>query len=206
MLQPNVSEQQNGHQRIKANKTKSVHVMFATRRGTCPPVHINDVQIPQENHVKYFGLHLNRRLTLHTHIFAKRKQLGLSLAKMYWLLGRKSKLSTNNKLLIYKVILKPIWTYDIQLWGTTSNSNIENLKRFQSKVLRLIVDAPWYMSNSVIHQDLQIPTVKEEISQFCSHYDVPISVHPNELIASLTEPPIHRRLRQYWPHDLLVRF
>jgi hypothetical protein len=158
------------------------------------------VQIPQENHVKYLGLHLHRRLTWQSHIFAKRKQLGLSLTKMYWLLRRKSKLSTNNKLLIYKVILKPIWTYGIQLWGTTSNSNIEILERFQSKVLWLIVDAPWYVSNSVIRKDLQIPTVKEEISRFSSHYDVRISVHPNELIASLTEPPYD------WPYDLLVRF
>jgi hypothetical protein len=125
---------------------------------------------------------------------------------MYWLLGRKSKLSTNNKLLIYKVIIKPIWTYGIQLWGTTSNSNIEILERFQSKVLRLRVDAPWYVSNSVIRKNLQIPTVKEEIGRFSSHYDLRINVHPNKLIASLTEPPIHRRLRRYWPHDLLVRF
>jgi hypothetical protein len=121
---------------------------------------------------------------------------------MYWLLGRKSKLSTNNKLLIYKVILKPIWAYGIQLCGTTSYSNIEILERFQSKVLWLIVDAPWYVSNSIIRKDLQIPTVKEEISRFSSHYDGRISV----LIASLTEPPNQRRLCRYWPQDLLVRF
>jgi hypothetical protein len=106
-----------------------------------------------------------------THIFSSRNQLGLLLTKMYWLLGRKSKLSITNKLLIYKVILKPIWTYGIRLWGTTSNSNIEILERFQSKVLRLIVDALWYVSNSVIRNDLQIPTVKEEISRFSSHYN-----------------------------------
>jgi hypothetical protein len=101
--------------RIKANETKSVHVTFTTRRETCPAVHINDVQIPQENHVKYLGLHLDRRLTWHTHIFAKRKHLGLSLTKMCWLLGLKTKLTTNNKLLIYKVMLKLIWTYGIQV-------------------------------------------------------------------------------------------
>jgi hypothetical protein len=77
-----------------------------------------------------------------TQDFTKRKQLGISLTKMYWLLGRKSTLSTNNKLLIYKAILKPIWTYDFQLWGTTSNSNIDILERFQSKVLRLIANPP----------------------------------------------------------------
>jgi hypothetical protein len=44
---------------------------------------------------------------------------------MYWLLGHTSKLSTSHKHLIYKTILKPIWTYGIQLWGMTSTSNIE---------------------------------------------------------------------------------
>jgi hypothetical protein len=53
--------------------------------------------------------------------------------------------------------------------------------------------------------DLQVPTAKEEIIRFSSHYNVRISVHPNELIASLIEPPIQRRLRRYWPHGLLVR-
>jgi hypothetical protein len=163
------------------------------------------VHIPQENHVQYLGLLLDRRLTWHTHIFAQRKQFGLSLTKMYWLLGRKSKLSTNNKLLIYKAILKPIWIYGIQLWDTTTNSNIDILERFQSKVLRLI-DAPWYVSNSVIRNDLQIPTVKEEISRFSSLYAVRLRAHTNELIDTLTEPPIHKCLRRYWPNDLLTRF
>jgi hypothetical protein len=181
---------------MKANETK---LTFTIRRATCPPVHINDVQITQEDYVKYLGLHLDRSLTWHTHIFAKRKQLGLSLTKMYWLVGLKSKLSTNNKLLIYNVILKPIWTYGIQLWGTTPNSNIEILERFQSKILRLIVDAPWYVSNSVIRKNLQLPTVKEEISRFISLYAV-------RLRATLTEPPFHKRLRRYWPNDLLTRF
>jgi hypothetical protein len=63
---------------------------------------------------------------------------------MYCLLGRKSKLSTSNKLLIFKTILKPIWTYVIQLL-TASTSNIEILERFQSKALRMKVDAPWYV-------------------------------------------------------------
>jgi hypothetical protein len=125
---------------------------------------------------------------------------------MYWLLGRKSKLSISNKLLIYKAVLKPIWKDGIQLWGTTSNSNIAVLERFQSKVLSLIVDAPWYVPNSVIRKDLPVPSVKEEISRFSSHYAVRLRAHTNELIATLNGPPTHKRLRRYWPHDLLTRF
>jgi hypothetical protein len=114
--------------RKKANETKSTHVTYITRRATCPPVKINNVQLPQSDEVKYLGLHLDRRLTWHKHIFTKRKQLGLILTKMHWLLGRKSQLSTTNKLLLYKTILKPIWTYGIQLWGTASASSIEILE------------------------------------------------------------------------------
>jgi hypothetical protein len=51
-----------------------------------------------------------------------------------------------------------------------------------------------------------IPTVKEEISRFSSLYAVRLHARTNELIATLTELPIHRRLRQYWPHDLFARF
>jgi hypothetical protein len=73
---------------------------------------------------------------------------------MYWIIGHKSQLSLANKLLVYKAILKPMWTYGIQLWETASNSNIEILKRFQSKVLRIIADAPWYVPSAVIKHDL----------------------------------------------------
>jgi hypothetical protein len=89
---------------------------------------------------------------------------------MYWLLGRKSKLSISNKLLAYKVILKPFWTYGIQLWGSASTSNIEIQERFQGKVLCMITDAPWYVPNMVLRQDLQITSVKEEIHRFSTQY------------------------------------
>ena len=48
------------------------------------------------------------------------------------------------------------------LWGTASNSNIEILQRFQNKVLRSIVNAPWYVPNTLLHTDLQRPTVRGE--------------------------------------------
>jgi hypothetical protein len=126
--------------------------------------------------------------------------------KMYWLLGRKSKRSTSNKLLIYKTILKLIWTYGIQLWGTASTSNIEILERFQSKAFRMIVDASKYVPNTVIRRDLQIPAVKEEIRRYSSQYSARLSAHPNDLIVNLLELPDNRRLQRHLPNDLPTRF
>jgi hypothetical protein len=124
---------------------------------------------------------------------------------MYWLLRRKSQSSLNNKLLLYKTIIKPIWTYGIQLWGTASTSNIEILERFQSKALRMIVDAPWYVPNLLIRRDPKIPSVKEEISHYSSHYSARLTAHPNDILLTLLEPPERKSLRRHLPNDLPTR-
>jgi hypothetical protein len=138
--------------------------------------------------------------------FRKTETTRNHFTKTHWLLGRKSKLSTSNKLLIYRTTLKQICIYGIQLWGTASTSKIEILERFQSKVLRMIVDAPWYVPNTVIRRDIQIPTVKEEIRRYSSQYSGRLNTHPNDLIVNLIELPDNRRLRRHLPNDLSTRF
>jgi hypothetical protein len=172
--------------RIKANETKSAHITFTLKTKTCPPVLLNGTPIPQCNTIKYLGLHLDRRLTWHAHILTKRQQLNIQFKRMYWLLGRKSELSIENKILLYKTVLRPIWTYGVPLWGTASTSNIEILQRFQNKVLRTMVNAPWYVPNKILHSDLGIRTVPEEIKHISSKYNAKIKTHPNRLAAELT--------------------
>ena len=66
---------------------------------------------------------------------------------MYWLIGKHSPLSLENKLLIYKTVLKPVWTYGVELWGCASKSYIAVIQRYQSKLLRFIASAARYVSN-----------------------------------------------------------
>jgi len=89
--------------RIRANESKSTHITFTLRRDGCPAVSLNGKIIPQETTVKYLGIHLDRRLTWQPHIHNKRKQLGLMLQRMNWIIGRKSKLSLTSKLLKTKL-------------------------------------------------------------------------------------------------------
>jgi hypothetical protein len=74
--------------RIQVTKIRSTHVTLTLRRENCPTVTLNGNQIPQEDTAKYLGIYLDRRLTWRTHIFAKRKQLGLKFQQMYWILRR----------------------------------------------------------------------------------------------------------------------
>jgi hypothetical protein len=125
---------------------------------------------------------------------------------MYWILGRKSELSVENKLLIHKTALKPIWTNGITLWGTASNSNIEILQRYQNTVLRTIVNAPWYIPNKSLHTDLKIPTIRVEVTKFSVKYTDKITTQPNELASTLLEEDEPRGLKRSQPTDLTTRF
>jgi hypothetical protein len=87
--------------------------------------------------------------------------------------------------------------------GTASTSNIEIIERFQSKALRIIVDAPWYVPNTVIRRDLQTPTVKEEILRYSSQYSARLSPHPNDLTVNLIELPDNKTLAKWSAYQIL---
>ena len=87
---------------------------------------------------------MDTKLIWRDHITKKRKQMDLRYKELYWLLGRSSPLSINNKLLLYKTVNAPIWTYGLELWGCASKYKIAIIQKFQSKLLRAIVNVPWW--------------------------------------------------------------
>ena len=112
-------------------------------------------------------------------------------------MGRRSALSVYNKLMLYKQILKPVWTYGIQLWGCTKQSNIDIIQRFQNKVLRNIVEAPWHIRNPDLHRDLQMEMVTNEIGKFAEKHEERILHHVNfEAIQLLDNSELLRRLKR----------
>jgi hypothetical protein len=89
---------------------------------------------------------------------------------MYWLINKKSKFSVEYKLTIDKAILKPVWTYGIELWGYSKPSNRKTHQTYQSKTLRMITGAAWFVSNLTLYNDLKIPFVHEEITLHANKY------------------------------------
>ena len=122
---------------------------------------------------------------------------------MYWLLGRRSKLSPQNKLLLYKCVLGPVCTYGIQLWGCAKPSQTQIIQRLQSKILRSITNAQRYVSTFTLHNDLHIPFVASEIGRLSVLYRQRLACHHNFLITTMTTAhTIVRSLERQWPTDL----
>lgn len=190
--------------KIKINESKSVHVDFTNKNIQHIPVNLNNAQIPYSNTAKYLGITLDAGLRWKVHVKKKREELDIKYKKMYWLIGRNSSLSVHNKLMLYKQVIKPVWTYGIQLWGCTRKSNIDIIQRFQNKVLRSIVDAPWYVRNSNLHKDLGMETVDQTIRRVARSHEERLRHHVNvEALQLLDNAEIVRRLKRTKPFELV---
>lgn len=51
--------------------------------------------------------------------------------------------------------IEVVCTYGIQLWNCGRKSNINMIQTFQTKVLRCLVDALWYVRNDNLHSRFQ---------------------------------------------------
>jgi len=92
----------------------------------------------------------------------------------------------------------------IQLWGCTSKSNIEIIQRCQNLTLRTIVAAYRYDRNYIIHRDLMMTSVQDEITKFVRKHEKRLDQHTNPAeIQLLDNSQDIRRLKRRSPHDLV---
>jgi hypothetical protein len=105
--------------------------------------------------------------------------------------------------LIYKTIIKPIWTYGIEIWGCASKSSQAILQKTRSKILRMITNAPWYVPNLTLHKDLKIPYVREVIFEKYAKHHRKLETRPNPLLRPLLDNGQPRRLKKTQSVDLL---
>jgi len=123
--------------------------------------------------------------------------------EIYWLIGKHSPLSLENKLLIYKTVLKPVWTYGIELWGCATKRNIAVIQRYQSILLRTITNVLWYVSNQTLHSELHIPRVRTVFRERAATHHTTLDSHPKRLMEPLVHPPSNRRLKRRWTFDAI---
>jgi hypothetical protein len=66
------------------------------------------------------------------------------------------------------------------------------LQTFQSKTLRMISSASWYVSNQNLHSDFEIQYVTEVVRINANKYKTGSTEHSNQLIRALFNPTVDR--------------
>ena len=125
--------------------------------------------------------------------------------RMLWrLLGKYSKLSLADKLLVYKTIVRPIWIYGLERIA----ANVHRLQVCRSKMLRVIVNAPFYVSHHTLHKDLTLPFAADLARFRYSTFPASLASLPNPLFWALSShtlphnPP--RRLKRWLPLEIFL--
>jgi hypothetical protein len=66
-----------------------------------------------------------------------------------------------------------------------------------------ITNAPWYVTNQTLHDDLKVPFINDVIQEkSINHHDKPGN-HSNPILLCLLEQQQRRRLKKLWPADLI---
>jgi uncharacterized protein YeeX (DUF496 family) len=185
---------------------KSVHIDFADKGIRQQPIFTNGTQVLYANTDKYLRMNLSAKLRWKEHIKKKRNEHNIKFREMYWFLGRNSELSIHNKLILHKQVIRRVWSYGIQFWSCAIDSNIQVIQRYQNKVLKCIVNAPWYVRNSD-HRDLGIDTVTDIIATFSNSHEKRLQDHINiEASRLLNVNNITRRIKRKKPFELVRRW
>lgn len=193
--------------RIKnKSKTKTQAKIFTLRHPITPPQLIMHNElipwVPNNTAAKYLGMQLDTKLNWKAHIHTTAIKTQAKISQLYALINKKSSLKTETGMLIYKSVIRPTMTYACPIWGNAAKSNIKILQTVQNKALRIIIKAPWFISNQQIHHELQIPSIKEHISKLSEDFFSTLSTSPCTPIFNLgrtAEPNL--RINSRFPKD-----
>ena len=142
---------------------------------------------------------LDAKLRWNEHVKIKIMELQVKWKNPNWLIGRKSKLSIENKLLIYNQILKPIWAYGAQFWGCTSlytKFSEQNTQMHRKRTM--VYTHKWFTSC------LGVNTVGQEIENIGTKHNTRLRHHINTEASSLADLiGLERRLIRMKPTYLI---
>lgn len=192
---------------IQINASKCQAKIFTLRRIQSPgPICFNGTPIPwiaKDAAVRYLGLYLDTRLTWSLHINVKLNQCHARLKQLYPLINRKSSLKAECTVILYKALLRPLALYASSVWCNTSVTNLRKLQKFQNKVLRIAVNAPWFVRNQQIHYELGVSPIREFIIAGAKRTINNATSCAGAVHYKLYKQNIHQRLKRNMPQDLV---
>lgn len=173
--------------KINAEKTQAIVFPFNKQRKRQPTQQLllNGSSVIFSNEVKYLGVTLDKYLTFSTHIKLICDKTLRCLRSLYPMICRKSRLTTKNKLLIFKTIMRPIITYAFPIWRGAAKCHTRKLQIIQNKCLKIIFKLPWRYSTRGLHILSDMPMLMDYIGESSVKFMNACSLSQSELIRDL---------------------
>lgn len=173
--------------RLSLNKSKTEAIMLSSRkRHLRRQIKFGNNVLPWQGSVKYLGFNIDRRLKFGPHIRAAANSAKLAARLLWPLIRPTSFLGIDEKILLYKTLVRPRLTYGVQVWwNQVSKSNFYLLERVENKTLRYIANPPAGIDNHIIRVGLEIESIKEFMEGIVRRFYIKCQSNVNVLIAEL---------------------
>lgn len=160
--------------KINLNKQKT-QALFVTKRYS-RQLPRNDIKFLNENikwetKAKYLGMVIDKRLTLEQHVVYVSDRAHTALRLLYPLISRNSHLDVRNKLLIYKLAIRPIFTYGCPAFGSMAKTHLQKLQVLQNKFLRIVLNKTRYDRITDLHAEAKIPPIEEYVGKLQANFN-----------------------------------
>lgn len=175
--------------RIRVNETKTEALIFtrkrALRHSPQSSVKVNGADVAWKDYLKYLGMQLDRRLTHGHHVNFLIGKSEKALRALYPLINRKSKISTQNKLILFKSIFRPIFSYASPVWGNCAATHIKKIQLHQNKILKMMLNLPRRTPTSVLHEIAAIESFSDYAARMQLSFERNCLFNQNPDIVSL---------------------
>jgi hypothetical protein len=149
--------------RIAINVSKSTAILFVKAARRIQKSRPSAVSRRANTVGRNSTVTLDTHLTWSAHVNQVGKKVAQRLGVLGSLLNRRSGLFIRNGILFYKKLIRPMMDYTCPIWRSAARSHVWKLQVLQSKCLRIATNAPWYVSNRQIHEDLGNPFFADHI-------------------------------------------
>lgn len=144
--------------KIKINAAKTQAIIFpfnkSPKRVPTISLSVDGMEIQIQDSVKYLGIIFDKKLIFKKHILETCNKAVKCGRALYPLLNRKSKLNIKNKLLLYKMCIRPILSYGCQIWSSrVAKTNLKCLQIIQNKNLKTIFKLNRRYSTALLHSN-----------------------------------------------------
>lgn len=172
---------------LNAAKTQAIIFPFnrSPKRKPKSRLVLNGEEIKFSKTSTYLGIDMDENLTFKSQCNKASEKGTKCIRSLYPLLSRKSKLSSKNKNILYKSIIRPIITYGCPIWYQSATTHIKKLQVVQNKSLKLINKLPWRFSTDLLHQTTRYPKIFSFMEETAEKFKYKCSQSNYDLIRQL---------------------
>lgn len=159
--------------KINLNTAKTQALFITRRRKKELPgkkIKIFSSVVKWQPECKYLGFILEKQMTFRKHINYVIERANVAVRTLYPLISRRSKLHTKNKLMIYKLAIRPIFTYASPAFIDIAACHIQRLQRFQNKILRMVLNKSRFERTELIHKEADVPLVSDYLDKLTTKF------------------------------------